>query len=133
MNSRTVAAVEKLVLASVEKVSKAADNSSLKRANLMVNNRYFSSYLRVTQRYIEGEVLKTFDIATIIVGNKYSSQGLFRDVILPAIEREAQRIGAIMFIECVQEQRFRDFLLKSGYLSHDRSTPESFYKKLNKQ
>lgn len=71
-------------------------------------------YLRITDRYLDGEPKSTIEIATVEVDREYQSQGYFT-LFLNEIEKLAEKYERFVYIESIQRGNFLNFLKKRGY------------------
>lgn len=74
------------------------------------HNGFKSMYVRVTKRYINGNLIDTIDIANIEA--EHPGNGAFRNLILHLTNSWPQYI---IYVESVLEDRFRQGLLRMGF------------------
>lgn len=96
-----------------------------------INNTYISdnritAYVRITSRYISGEMLQTIDIGNVSVEEEYQNQGVFKHF-LEGVEILAHRFDRTVYIESVLSQVLLEKLPTYGYTSNQEICP-SFHK-----
>ena len=90
-------------------------------------NRWFSfdefhlkAYIRLTNRYIKGEVVMAIDMANVEVDAEYQRKGHFTKFI-NELESIAKHTDRILYVESIQHEYLYDSLLKRGYQEIDTS------------
>lgn len=110
--------------------------------NKKIIKKEFQIYIRVTKRFIDGEMKNTIDIGSIDVKEKHQGKGIFREI-LKEIEDLAQKNKLTIFIECIHNEILIKMLERRNYIfikeefsfgapnvyKNDFETP----KKINKQ
>lgn len=88
-------------------------------------------YIRKANRYIEGRMVKTLDLANIQVEEKKRSQGYFRAFIanVELLNRSDWGVEYI-YVESILEPRLIPFLSANGYTLHEGTEPPALYRKL---
>lgn len=76
----------------------------------------YQIYLRITNRHINGEQVKSIDIANVEVEESRQNQGVF-SAILFACEEEAKRRKCFVFVESILNPILMQSLKNKGYAS----------------
>lgn len=84
-------------------------------------NKVFA-YVRRTQRYINGQVMATFDVATIEAHPQGKGHGTR---FFSFVEEQSAARGLTVFVESILNDRLFDMLLRRGYAPCD--TPQCLY------
>lgn len=87
------------------------------------------AYVRITERHLPLPAVftKTIDVASLDVLEPWQGRG-HSTKFLEAVENVARQHGRVVFVECVLNERFAEFLEKRGYTKIVNSEPVSFYK-----
>ena len=73
-------------------------------------------YMRRTRRFLGGKIVETAEVATISTENPGQGTGRrFFDF----LEAEAQQLGLWVFVESILNPRFKEFLLRRGYIESE--------------
>lgn len=88
-----------------------------------------TAYLRITRRYLGGQVVDTIDVANVKVETPFKKgRGVFT-AFLEHMEEEGVRLNRVVYVENVLEERFRQFFRRRGY-TEVPTVPPSFWKPL---
>lgn len=112
------------ILEQLEEIIKRSDNRTFN--NSYINSDKMTAYVRVTTRLIQGEILKTIDIANVSVNVEHQQQGVFKDF-LKGVEELAKRYNRTIYIESVLSLVLVNKLPSYGYTSNKEISP-SFHK-----
>ena len=85
-------------------------------------------YIRVTQRFIGGGIVPTIDVASIEVEESQRGRGR-SSALFELVERVADRATRIVYVECVLNRRFADWLQRRGYTRLPGEGSPSFYRR----
>ena len=110
----------------IENMLKKAENSK-RPINDYVGNEDLMAYVRVTKRYIEGEMVKTLEIANVSVDEDLQGRGIFKKF-LQIIETLAKKYERMVYIESVLNDILINKLPSYGYTQLENSNPPSFIK-----
>lgn len=91
------------------------------RGNEWLETDTIRVYVRHSERFLNGTLVKTIDIANVIVNVEYQSTGIFRDFIL-----YCESLGNV-YVEQVLSKNLETMLIKHGYTQHE-TNKESWYK-----
>lgn len=92
-----------------------------------------AAYLRRSSRYIDGQRVNTFEIATVEVVRKSGrGKGLFKSFVAH-IEKNCKE--EYLYVECVIRHRFQMYFESNGWTKADSAIDISpnYYKKINRK
>lgn len=87
-------------------------------------------FIRLTNRYINNEVIPSIDVANIEIDEEYQGKGLFKEL-LSEIEIKAEQLGRCVYVESVLNDMLINVLPRYGYEEVHGSIPPSFVKLKN--
>lgn len=91
-----------------------------------ISDDKMTAYVRITSHYIQGEMLKTIDVANVSVDEEHQGKGIFKDF-LKGVEGMAKNYGRTVYVESVLSDILEVKLAKYGYISNGEISP-SFHK-----
>ena len=98
-------------------------------ANAWLDDNQLKVYVRITERYLDGERLPSIDIANVEVVRELRGNGIFAGV-LADIEQIAQDTGRIVYVESILEPRLERFLQQRGYEEVPKAMPPCWFRRV---
>lgn len=120
----------------IMQIVKAAQKSPTNRHSDWINFKGTQLYARATRRSLDSmdDIYSTIEVASITLSVRIRGRKVFTDTILATFEKIGAETGRAVFIENVQEERFKEFFRRIGYTEilfpgSRKEDPSNFYKK----
>src|ERR1035437_561642 len=82
--------------------------------NQWLRERCMNIYVRRSMRYIDNQMMKCLDFATVEVDERHRGKGHLTKFLL-RFEEEAKRLNRVVYIESILVPRLIPFLIRMGY------------------
>ena len=78
-------------------------------------NRSIEVYYRITERYIDGELQGSLDLASIEVSRKWRGKKVFTNFLNKLLKKLPDTGVEVLYVESVMDDRFGNFLVTRGF------------------
>lgn len=82
--------------------------------NQWIRERCMNVYVRRSKRYLDKQMVECLDFATVEVDEGHRGKGHLTKFLL-RFEKEARRLGRVVYVESILEPRLVPFLARMGY------------------